>query len=303
MKRARVTPFKALLSIFLSVCFVMGFSVVALQLYYKWEASRAKDLRNRITSIVQTGPQKERVTTEYLAELLALSVDRPISIHQFDPKKAEKRLLTSPLIKEAKVSLLKPSSVCVSYVVRKPVAWVSEYENIAVDSEGYLFPVYPFFTPKELPELVLGLFPFESVPENSDSLCGRWGKPLKGKSMDIAFELLAATEDLPVRRIDLSHLCAPSLGTREIVLYLEEKKSQFAEGKETVSLKPYLVRLSAKNYQKELVQFRQYLKSSPAASLADLAQAKSEANTMTFPLKVLDFRLEDIAFVEQKAPR
>ena len=53
--------------------------------------------------IVQTGPQREALKTTYLAELMRISADKPVTAASFDPISAQKRLLLCPLIKEAKV--------------------------------------------------------------------------------------------------------------------------------------------------------------------------------------------------------
>jgi len=41
-----------------------------------WQAERKSDPRYHLTSIIQTGPEKEALKTVYLAELLGLSIDR-----------------------------------------------------------------------------------------------------------------------------------------------------------------------------------------------------------------------------------
>ncbi len=41
--------------------------------------------------------------------------------------------------------------------MRTPYAYIGEFANTAIDKEGYLFPFRPFFTPKNLPILYIGL--------------------------------------------------------------------------------------------------------------------------------------------------
>ena len=127
-------------------------------LYYRGkDRALRRDPRNHLTQIVQTGLQKEALKTVYLAELVGLSIDRPAAYFDFDPKKAEMRLLKSPLIKQAKVMLLPPSTLAVDYTVRQPIALLYDCENAAIDEEGRIFPVSPYLSPKNLPQLYLGL--------------------------------------------------------------------------------------------------------------------------------------------------
>ncbi|NDE82816.1 MAG: hypothetical protein EB051_04310, partial [Chlamydiia bacterium] len=85
-----------------------------------------------ITSLIQTGPQKEPLRSEYLAELMSLSKDLPKPALKFDLQKARRDLLASPLIKAADLKVIEPSTLYVDYTVRQPVAWIYDYENIGV---------------------------------------------------------------------------------------------------------------------------------------------------------------------------
>jgi cell division septal protein FtsQ len=100
---------------------------------------------------VQTGPQKEILTTTYLAELINIAADPPTPIAYFNPQLAEKRLLASPVIKEAKVELIEPDTIYIDYTVRQPWALLRDFENTAIDEFGYPFPISPFSPPKNLP--------------------------------------------------------------------------------------------------------------------------------------------------------
>ncbi len=213
-------------------------------LYYR-EKDRAMrhDPGNHLTQIVQTGLQKEVLKTIYLAELVGLSIDRPTAYFDFDPKKAEAKLLKSPLIKQAKAMLLPPSTLAVDYTVRQPIALLYDCENAAIDEEGRIFPVSPYLSPKNLPQLYLGL---ARVPAD-------WHTPIRGKKIDLALQILKLVSALPFRvaRIDVSKIDAPSLGTREIVLVADQR----------------FLRLSTKNFPQELgnyLSLREQLKGQEA---------------------------------------
>src|SRR5579872_2269935 len=144
-----------------STCLTLALSLSAYSVWKKHKNERLRSPAYRISAIIQTGPEKEALKTAYLAELLGLSADWPTQLYALNVKKAENLLLASPLISSAKVQRLSPSTLYIDYEVRKPVAWLADFNNTAIDAEGHLFPVDPFFPPKRLPELYLG------VPANS----------------------------------------------------------------------------------------------------------------------------------------
>jgi len=199
--------------------------------------------------IVQTGPQREALKTTYLAELMRISADRPITAASFDPAFAQKRLLACPLIKEAKVKITTPDTVYVDYTVRQPIAWLFDFDNIALDDEGYPFPVSPFFSPKRLPEIYLGIRNFY------------WGRPLKERNAELALTILQLLGrlSLQVKRLDVSKAFLPSLGRREVVLILEEQG--FTK----------TLRLTPKNFAQELGNYLELRpKLPPSAQIIDL---------------------------------
>jgi hypothetical protein len=198
-------------------------------LYYRGkDRQMRRDPSNHLTAIVQTGPQKEALKTVYLAELVGLSIDKGSAYFDFNTEKAEAKLLKSPLIKQAKVTLLPPSTLAIDYTIRQPIALLYDIENSAIDEEGRIFPVSPYLSPKNLPQVYLGL---SRVPAD-------WHTPIRGKKIELALQLLKMVSTLPfqVARIDVSKIDAPSLGTREIVLVADQR----------------FLRLSTKNYLQEL---------------------------------------------------
>src|SRR5580700_2131181 len=213
----------ALTWIVVSTFFIGGTSNVFLKRYLKKRPSE-----HAIHCIIQTGPQREALKTEYLAECIGIASDRPPDAATFNFDEARERLLQSPLISQAEVKLASPQALYIDYTVRRPIAYVEDYENVVLDKEGYLFPFTPFFSPKNLPAIYFGLGPFSE-----------WSTPLKGKYVDLAFDILArvtgpkAPDLFFVKRIDVSHAFADSYGTREIVILAEDSMILSFEGKET----------------------------------------------------------------------
>lgn len=168
-----------------------------------------------IHKIIQTGPHRDALKTDDLAEMIGLSRDRPTSIQTFDPQQAIDHLLEMPMIKEASVMVLKPDTVYVDYTMRQPLAMIYDYENIAVDEEGHLFPFSPFYSPKALPEFYFG----------SELLASfSFKTPLQGEGWLLAMRILkmlktsASEANIFIKRIDVSHAFERSLGKQEIVI-------------------------------------------------------------------------------------
>lgn len=275
LKQNKIPLVKAIGWIVFSTLVISGSAYSGMNTYLRFKKKTLKDPGNQVNAIVQTGPQKEALKTDYLAELMGLSRDRPLALDQFDFAAAEKRLLTSPVIKKAAVKPLPPSTLYVDYMARVPVAWLYEYENTAIDEEGYFFPVYPFFTPKNLPEIYLGLPPFEG-----------WDIPIKSPHLDLAFSLLkliketSAEELIHVRRIDVSNAFAESYGIREIVLLTEDRIGNAVHRR--------ILRLSTKNYPQELAN---YLKLREQLIAKEMELPSSE--------KVIDLRLSKLGFIQE----
>jgi len=196
----------------------------------RYRQIRRSDPNYFLSRIIQTGPQKEALSTLYLAELMQISADRPTSVGYFDPRVAELRLLSSPVIRQAQVKLVGTDTIYIDYAVRQPIAWLAEFQNTALDSEGVPFPAFPFFTPKNLPQVVLGVEQIE------------WGKPIQSRKMEMALALVQQihSSQIPILRLDVSKMDAPTLGSREIVLVTHDQ-----------GIRRFL-RLTVKNYAQEL---------------------------------------------------
>lgn len=240
-----------------SALFITGGTHKGLQIYRR---EHSQIVPTYVCRIVQTGPQREALKTTYLAELMRISADRPITAASFDPAFAQKKLLACPLIKEAKVKMTTPDTVYVDYTVRQPIAWLFDFDNIALDEEGYPFPVSPFFSPKRLPEIYLGIRNFY------------WGRPLKESNAELALTILQLLGrlSLQVKRLDVSKAFLSSLGRREVVLILEEQGFTKA------------LRLTPKNFAQELGNYLELRPKLPAIP------------------QIIDLRIPQLAFIQEK---
>jgi hypothetical protein len=273
----------------------------SIYLYKQWNLKRRFDARYQISGIVQTGPEKEALKTVYLAELLGLSVDQPKNLYALDLKKAESALLSSPLIKKVAVKRVQPSTLYIDYEVRHPIAWLSDYSNTGIDQEGYLLPCTPFFSPKQMPEIYLGLPSFGAAEDTFGRKGGLWRTPIKNRYLNLALELLQTFEGSPwkeglsIKRIDVSNAFAPSLGRREIVLFTEEEIAVKKGDRQISFTFPKILRLAPKDYAQQLNNFFALRKTMVEDYKTQLASADQGGR---FTPRIVDLRILQLAFVE-----
>lgn len=251
--------------------------------YLNW---RAKDPKNLIVAIVQKSSEKEALKNAYLADLLRLSVDEPTNLFHLNVKEGEKLLLQSPLIKKVKVRKISPGTVYVDYEMRKPIAFLGDYTNTAIDDEGVIFPFKPFFTPKLLPEIYLGIHQkegdIESVP---------WGARLDFPQAKQALKILKTLhkicppESLALLRIDMMNSDASSYGLREIVITLEEHIEKKENDQVRMVKSPIYLRLNRDDLEQAIGNFLELRKS-----------VKSSQNLQS---PVIDLRIPNFAFLSQ----
>lgn len=246
-----------------------------------------------IRAIIQTGPVKEALQTSYLAELLELSLDPPCFTSQINLQTARQKLRASPVIVDAEVKIQEEGILYIDYTTRKPVALLYDYENIALDRSGCPFPLAPFYSPKKLPYVYLGL---------TDPL--RWNTPLPEKKMELVFSLLDILSgpmicDLfEVERIDVSKAFERSLGSEEIVLLIQDRLTRSSGTKEISYLFPRILRLSTKNYPQELANYlklREHLLEKEQTRLRLPCEGEK---SVCHPHTVIDFRISQLALID-----
>jgi tetratricopeptide (TPR) repeat protein len=278
MGRDRMPFSRALLWILVSTLLISGSAFMGWLHYLHVRERRLQDEQYRIVAIVQSTPQAEALKTVYLAELLDLSLDRPKNLYQFSAREAEKKLVACPLIKRAVVKKILPGTLYIEYDRRLPVAYLGDYTNTAIDEEGYLFPFRPFFTPKRLPTIYLGL----------DQEGMKWGNCLQAlPSLQLALDILRqfaemSQESFHIKQLDLSQAQADSDGQRQVVLVLEELGREWTQS----SSYPIYLRLSPDHYQQDLKNFRTLYKV--------LGQQRVKEETW-----VIDLRIPHLAFLKR----
>ncbi|MDR2539996.1 MAG: hypothetical protein LBC45_05355 [Chlamydiales bacterium] len=289
--------------IIVSTLLCTGGSFAYLKHYLKKKYQKAFSYDHQIHSIIQTGPQKEALKTEYLAEILQISRDIPTSVVFFNEEVAKQRLLSSPLIVQADVKVLKPAALYIDYTIRQPIAWVEDYENVVMDKAGYPFPFYPFLSPKNLPYIYFGLPSFGERSTDPDKPVVRWKEAMTGTYINLAFSLLQLIQEVGlsnVVRIDLSRAFASSYGKREIVLTVDYVVVQWQNGLEQQTIFPHLLRLGTKNYREQLMNYLN-LRGELIEQEKKSMQLQMNQPFLRLREKVIDLRLSKLAFI-QSAP-
>ena len=207
---------KQVKAVFIIVASVFLTITLAFSLFrcYRFQFAKRFQETYKLKHIVQTGPEKEALPTAYLAELLGLCSDRADSFFTFDEKKGRERLLKSAVIKQACVKKRSPDTVYVDYEVFKPIARIGDMHNLAVDEEGNLFPLEPFFAPKRLVS-----FYFHEESQSSFHL----DKEKFSLALRFYAELKRQIDEQTVfLSIDVSQAFHRSFGKREIVLLVQD---------------------------------------------------------------------------------
>lgn len=251
-------------------------------LYYKYlNEQRQSDPQYDITAIVQNSSGYEMLRSGYLAEILKLSIDKPTNLFIFDSKMAERKLLESPLIKEAKIQKIRPGTILVHYTPAVPIAYLADLKNAAIDQEGAVIPFQPFFSPKKLPEIYLGI--------NDSSEEVSWGKKILETHTDLALKILQELTPFQnpyfiLKKIDVSKAFASSYGEREIIVTFEEVYIQKKNDKTNLVPKARILRFSEHNLKQ---QFNRYLL---------LAKHRREQKQVSDT--IFDLRIPQLAFVK-----
>jgi cell division septal protein FtsQ len=268
--RKKISIFRAMVWILISTILISG-SVYFSYFYYTHLVGLKKsNSKYSVVALVQSSPSNELLQSEYLAEQLGLSIDKPTNLYAFDVKRGKQHLLRSPLIQLASIRKVSPGTLFIDYNIRKPMAFLGDFSNTAIDKEGVLIPFKPFFTPKTLPVIFFGSRFFDSWKQGL-----YWGHSVKGKKLLLALKIIQYFEKEQwgtLALVDLSHMKSDRLGEREIVLKVNKKKQLY-------------LRLSAEHPIQCLDDFKVLYRS--------LQQRKGELP------KTVDLRIKHLAFISE----
>lgn len=281
MKHNKLSLSRSIIWILGSTLLISGSSAMAWLYFLQMREKRLNDDQYRVVAIVQSSDRPEALKTSYLAEVLELSVDRPVNLYRFNLKEAERKLLNCPLIKKGSIKKILPGTLYIQYELCHPCAILGDCLNTAMDKKGNLFPFKPFFTPKNLPVLYLG-------EEAKDQF--KWGSTLNKDSLDLFIELSKIFEkkDLGyflIKQVDLSQVQAESYGQRQIVIALQEMNTV---GVSTKHQRKIYIRLGVDHYQQGIENFYQLFQKF-------FKNGENNINEM-----IVDLRIPHLAFVKKE---
>jgi hypothetical protein len=228
--------YRALLYIALSVIAIWG------TLFFAWWyhsialEKRQNNAQFTLKTIVSSSKTGDSLTIQQIAELLHITGETPTNLYRIDPIQAKIELESYPAIKSAVVKRLRPNALFIEYELRTPYFLLRDFENVAIDKEGYPFYLFPIFTPKKIPELYVGIQDIS------------WNIPIRLEEYTCAVELAEYIEktypkDIKLLRIDTHNMHNASRGMQEIVVIFEERARRF------------YVRLDVHEYKKGLKHF------------------------------------------------
>jgi hypothetical protein len=256
---------------------ITGFSFKAYQRWYINGVKIRSSHEFMINGIYQTGSKKEGISTNALAEMLDLSIDRPVHLLDFDEKKMEQKLMSYPIFKSVKISKRKPSSIYIDYDLRDPIAVSSDYLDAVIDDDGVIFPYRDFFTQKKLPHVYFGIAE-EGDLQAKKEMFFTLLKTAKNKLEPLQFRVVL---------IDVSKLFAESFSKRELILKVEQEESSLPF--------TYYLRMNGHDHDMLLSNFIVlYHKELKNKQKLWLKLHPEQAP----PAKIIDLRLDGMALIE-----
>ncbi len=273
-----------------------------------WREKRASSHPTPILRIVQKKGGAPGLPTLFLEQLLELSSDHPPDFYVWDEKKAAEKMLAFPLIKTATLKKIWPQTICVTYALKKPVATLLDFENVAIDENGSLLPLLPFLSFEKMPEIYLDLPPFGVPAQEEGPLKQRktasWNEPLAGKQIEVALHLLKLLSPETVRgaftveRIDLSQIFADSYGKREIVI-LTKTELKIGEKKTTfTAVFPQILRLSANHYAQQMGNYLVLHHKMMGDYQEQMKGLHPPGKEVRYQAKTIDLRLDKLGFIQ-----
>lgn len=274
MEEKKIPYRQALLWIFLSTLLISGSSIFGWFYYLHLLDRKTSDANYTIVSIVQGSLNGHRLKTEFLMDLLEISPHNPVNLYRFNRREAEKKMLASPLIKSGSIKKIFPGTLYILYEMREPIAYLSDHSNRVIDSEGYVFPFHPFYTPKRLPKIYFG-------SKEKEDLAGCCLKDDSRFAMSLC--MIKGCERLHrhhlfLTQLDLSKAKTEGNACREISLTIDDRNDD-------LNKQSFILYLPLEKLESKLLQF------------TSLHQWMVENQKESRHEVMIDMRLSDLAFI------
>jgi cell division septal protein FtsQ len=231
-----------------------------------------------LTHIRQQSHGIYKLPAEVLVEILELNFDHPLNLYAFDLEQAAQKLTNVPVFKQITLTKEASHTLSIDYTLRTPMALVIDYSNTAIDTEGVLMPLQPYYPSIQLPCCLLGM------PDDASNMSSYpWNHQLPQATTVLLQELLSSlktvTEVAPSGWcLDLRQVDSFAIG--EIALFL----------KATATTPSRLLRLTPGAYQKQLNRYGILRE-----KLMELEQRPQKTSLMKST--IVDLRLADAALI------
>jgi hypothetical protein len=178
--------------------------------------NRAQDPSFAVQALVQTGPEVEALPTAYLAEMLQLTTDQPANLYQLYLPALRSKLLRCPCIAQASLQRLGSNTLQVTYTARQPIARLADLQNSLLSADGALLPYQPFYRPRRLPTVLIGLQ--SQAVENLGKRV--WGRSVPPEIQNLANQILTHPlwNELELTWLDLSQAFDPDYSRAEVII-------------------------------------------------------------------------------------
>jgi hypothetical protein len=284
---------EALFWIIFSTIIISGFNYFIFSQVKKKQKKKLVSSKYHIKTIAQN-QNDICLDVDYLAELLNLSIDKPTNLFLFDENKAKENLLSSPLIKKVtEIKKIKPNCIFVDYEIRNPVGYICGFENVAIDEEGYIFPINPFFPDMDLCKFCFDLNNIDEYKKNQTNqavLILDIYKKLKNSGF---------ADLVKIKILDASRLDAQSYGKRELIIFIEEEVIVHKDKADITVIFPMILRLALNNYLEQIGNYVSLRKKILKDYENQIKSSNIVNHIIRFKPKTIDLRISKLAFIDQ----
>lgn len=179
---------------------------------YLYLFGKKKYASTKLTTLIQKTPTRQTLSPRFFSNYLRLNpYGKNLAINRLDIDKINKKLKAFPIFKSIDAEMTKEGALQINYFLRNPEYQLKDYTNCGIDDEGFLMPLTPFYTPKKLTQVFLGLDKLDFSKAYQVSLANEV----------IHFFRLNQLDQLTVTMIDLSKMKAVIKSHQEVIVTIE----------------------------------------------------------------------------------
>lgn len=218
-----------------SKALIIGLSLCLVSLpTYLFLFGKKEDKVFLLRTIIQKTTTINPLSPRFFSDYLGLSPSgKALNLHKLDESKIQKKLQEFPIFKTIQAQLSEQGELLVSYELRKPIFILSDYGNLGLDAEGYILPLKPYYSPKILPQVYLGIEHFQWNHKH----------PISHALEVLSFFQKQHNDAFSIQTIDLSRLSHKIPAHREVIVTMV-----FLNKKHYLRLHPDRIEMALKRY-------------------------------------------------------